>query len=64
MNRALISASLIAAFVLVGCDKPPAGGAAPATSPSPSGQSGDAAKPGAMGGSPMTPQSAASAASN
>ena len=56
MNRALILSSLIAAFMLVACDKPPAGGAAPGTAPSPTGE---AAKPSAM-----TPPMAASAASN
>jgi len=50
MNRALISSSLIVAFLLVACDKPPAGGAAPGTSPSPS--------------TAVTPPSPASAASN
>ncbi len=35
MNRALILSSLVAAFMLVACDKPPGGGSAPGTSPSP-----------------------------
>lgn len=50
MNRALIASSLVVAFLLVACDKPPAGSGSPATTPSPT--------------TPATPPSPASAASN
>ena len=60
MNRVLISSSLIAAFLLVGCDKPPAGGSAPTTAPTPSGDATKSSGTSSMG----APPSAASAASN
>jgi len=51
MNRALILSSLVAAFMLVACDKQPGAGSTPGTSPSGTSSMG-------------TPPSAASAASN
>lgn len=52
MNRALILSSLVAAFMLVACDKQPGAGSAPGASP------------GGGTSSMGTPPSAASAASN
>ena len=53
MNRALILSSLVAAFMLVACDKQPGAGTAPGTSPS--GTSGTSSM-----GAPPSPASAAS----